>query len=88
MIGTLRKFSASIYAKILLGIIIIPFVFWGMGSTFISGNKNVVVTIDNKKYSTQEVVNFIQRYSDPNTQIQKKDIKDLLSIFIGHNSLY
>ena len=83
MIGALRKFSGSIYAKILLGIIIIPFVFWGMGSTFFSGNKNVVVTIDNEKYSTQEVVNFIQRYSDPNIKLMKKDIADLLSIFIG-----
>ena len=43
MLGSIRKFSTSIYAKILLGIVIIPFVFWGMGSAFTSGSKNIVV---------------------------------------------
>ena len=40
MLGSLRTFTSSIYAKILMGIIIIPFVFWGMGSSFVGGNKN------------------------------------------------
>ena len=43
MLAPLRKFSQSIYAKILLGIIVIPFVFWGMGSTLTGGNKNIIV---------------------------------------------
>jgi len=43
MLGAFRKFSGSIYAKILMGIIIIPFVFWGMGSNFVGGSKNVIV---------------------------------------------
>ena len=41
MLSSIRKFSTSIYAKILLGIIIIPFVFWGMGSVFSGGNTNI-----------------------------------------------
>ena len=46
MLGSFRKFSGSIYAKILLGIIVVPFVFWGMGSTITGGSKYVVVVID------------------------------------------
>ena len=61
MIGSLRKFSSSIYAKILMGIIIIPFVFWGMGSSFKGGNKNVVVIIDEEKYTIQDFANYIQK---------------------------
>ena len=56
MLGSIRKFSGSIYAKILLGIIIIPFVFWGMGSSIRGGSKNIVVVIDKEKYSTQDLV--------------------------------
>ena len=59
MLSSIRKFSKSIYAKILLGIVIIPFVFWGMGSTFTGGSKNVVVKIDEEKFSTQDLANFI-----------------------------
>ena len=51
MLGSIRKFSTSIYAKILLGIIVIPFVFWGMGTSFIGGNKNILVVIENEKYA-------------------------------------
>ena len=49
MLGPLRKFSTSIYAKILLGIVIIPFVFWGMGSSFRGGDKNIIVVIEKEK---------------------------------------
>jgi peptidyl-prolyl cis-trans isomerase D len=59
MLGPLRKFSSSIYAKILLGIIVIPFVFWGMGSSFIGGNKNIIVVIEKEKYSVEELENFL-----------------------------
>ena len=62
MLDSIRRFSNTIYAKILLGIVVIPFVFWGMGDTFSGGNKNIVVTIDKDKYSTQEFVNFIKMY--------------------------
>ena len=50
MLGPIRKFSSSIYAKILLGIIIIPFVFWGMGGSIRGGTKNVVVVIDDENF--------------------------------------
>ena len=83
MIGSLRKFSNSIYAKILLGIMIIPFIFWGMGSSFIGGNKNVIVVIDKEKYSIQEFGNFIQKFTPTGQQIDAEQIEKLLSNFIG-----
>ena len=83
MISSLRKFSSSIYAKILFGIIIIPFVFWGMGSSFVGGNKNIVLSIDKEKYSTQDFVNFIRRFSSPNQTIAADQIEEILTIYIG-----
>ena len=83
MLGSLRKFSGSIYAKILLGIIVIPFVFWGMGSSFVGGSKNIVVIIDNEKYPAQEFVNFIQKFADPNEKISSNQVEEFLSAFIG-----
>ena len=83
MIGSFRKFSNSIYAKILLGIMIIPFIFWGMGSSFIGGNKNVIVVIDKEKYSIQEFGNFIRKFTPTGQQIDAEQIEKLLSNFIG-----
>ena len=83
MLGAFRKFSGSIYAKILMGIIIIPFVFWGMGSNFVGGSKNVIVVIDKEKYSVQEFFNFVQKFASPNQKIETDQIEKFLSSFIG-----
>ena len=83
MLTSLRKFSSSIFAKILLGIVVVPFVFWGMGSSFTGGNKNVVVTINKEKFSTEEFINFIKRYIPPNKKTEAEDVEQLLSIYIG-----
>ena len=82
MLGAIRKFSKSIYAKILLGIVIIPFVFWGMGSSFKSGSKNVVVKIDKDKFSIQDFSNFVQSYGPVNQENASAIIDNLLTIFI------
>ena len=78
MLTSLRKFSTSIYAKILLAIVIIPFVFWGMGSSFSGGNKNIVVLIDNEKYTAQEFIKFVQKYAPPNQKIDSNKIEENL----------
>ena len=49
MISSFRKFSSSIYAKIFLFIVAIPFVFWGMGPVFTGGNLNTIVKIGKNK---------------------------------------
>ena len=81
MLGPIRKFSTSIYAKVLLIIIIIPFIFWGMGSAFKGGNKNIVVVIDKEKYSMQEFTNYIQKTATE--KISSNQIDGFLSNFIG-----
>ena len=83
MLGPIRKFSSSIYAKIFMIIIIIPFVFWGMGSNFMGGSKNVIVVIDKEKYSSQAFFNFIEKFASPDQKIGSDQIDKLLSNFIG-----
>ena len=80
MLGSIRKFSTSIYAKVLLGIIIIPFVFWGMGP-LTGGNKNIIVTIEKEKYSIQQFNNFMQRIAVK--KIEANHVDKLLYKFIG-----
>ena len=81
MLGSFRKFSGSIYAKILLGIIIIPFIFWGMGSSITGGSKNVVVVIDKEKYSIQHFSNFIKKTALK--KVESNDVEGFLFAFIS-----
>ena len=60
MLSSIRKFSSSIFAKIFLVIIAIPFIFWGMGDVFRGGNVNTIVKINNENISTKEFVNFVE----------------------------
>ena len=73
MISKLRSFSSSKFAGVLVAIIIIPFVFWGMGSVFSGGNTNNVAKINNKTISTQDFVDHINK-SGMNLDIIKKNI--------------
>ena len=59
MLSRIRNFSNTIYAKVFLFIVAIPFVFWGMGDLFSVGNKNTIVKISNEKISAQDFMNFI-----------------------------
>ena len=59
MLSNIRNFSKTIFAKILLAIIIIPFVFWGMGGVFNSGNSNNIVKINNLNISTQDFIDHL-----------------------------
>ncbi len=61
MLTSIGKFTKSFFVKILVGIIILPFIFWGMGDIFRGGNQNIIVTIDSEKISTQEFINYLQR---------------------------
>tara|TARA_Y100000590_G_scaffold412222_1_gene506981 strand:+ start:1216 stop:2664 length:1449 start_codon:yes stop_codon:yes gene_type:complete len=83
MISAIRKFSTTIYAKILLGIVVIPFVFWGMGSSFTGGNKNVIVQIDDNKFPIQEFANFVSSHQVSGQKINAEIIDRLLSVYIG-----
>ena len=54
MITATKKLIGSLLGKILIIIIILPFLFWGMGDVFRGGNQNILVKIDNQNISTQE----------------------------------
>ena len=45
MISSFRNFAKTKFAGLLVFIMIIPFVFWGMGSMFSSGNTNTIAKI-------------------------------------------
>ena len=59
MLSNIRKFAKTKFAGILVGVIIIPFVFWGMGGTFSSGNKNNLAKINNKSISTKDFLEYL-----------------------------
>ena len=49
MLNSIKKYSKTFLFKVLVGIIILPFLFWGMGDVFSGGSQNVVAKIDSKK---------------------------------------
>ena len=87
MTTSIGKLSKSFFVKALVGIIILPFVFWGMGDVFRGGNQNVVATIDSKKINTQEFLNYLNRLNLNDEQIKNLRNTDLiekiLSEYIG-----
>ena len=87
MLTSIGKFSKSFFVKLLVGIIILPFVFWGMGDVFRGGNQNVIASIDSEKISTQEFVKYLNRLNLSTDQIKnltKTDlIEKILSEYIG-----
>ena len=50
MIGSFRNFAKTKFAGILVFIMIIPFVFWGMGGMFSSGNTNIAPSLLFEKF--------------------------------------
>ena len=87
MLTSIGKYSKSFFIKVLVGIIILPFVFWGMGDIFRGGNQNILVSIDSEKISTQEFTNYLNRLNL--TEEQRKNITrtslldEIISEYIG-----
>ena len=87
MIGSFRNFAKSKFAGILVFIMIIPFVFWGMGGMFSSGNTNNVAKINKTNISTQDFIDHINRTNIPQQTIRnnldKNIIEELLSTLVS-----
>ncbi len=87
MLTSIGKFSKSFFVKLLVGIIILPFVFWGMGDVFRGGNQNVIASIESEKIGTQEFVDYLRRLNLNADQIKNLPNTDLiekiLSEYIG-----
>ena len=87
MATSIGKLSKSFFVKLLVGIIILPFVFWGMGDLFRGGNQNIIASIDSEKVTTQEFVRYLNRLNlseEDRKNISKSDlINKILSEYIG-----
>ena len=83
MLSSLRNFTSSPYAKIFLAIVILPFIFWGMGPVFQGGKKNVIVEIEKEKISKQEYIDFVKFHLTDEVLPNKNLIEKMLSNFIG-----
>ena len=78
MTTSIGKLSKSFFVKLLVGIIILPFVFWGMGDVFRGGNQNVIATIDSKKLSTQDFIDYLNRLNLSDLEIKNIKNTDLV----------
>ena len=91
MLNKLRNFSKTKLAGLLVVIIIIPFVFWGMGSVFSGGKTNSLVKINNKNISTQDFIEYVNKSNiEPNdikNNLDKNILQEILTQLISLNLL-
>ena len=91
MIGSFRNFAKTKFAGLLVFIMIIPFVFWGMGSMFSSGNTNNLAKINKTNISTQEFIDYLNASGIPQQYIRENlennIIQELLSGLISQTLL-
>ncbi len=71
MISSFRNFAKTKFAGILVFIMIIPFVFWGMGGMFSSGNTNTIAKINKLNISTQEFIDYLNDTGIPQNKIRE-----------------
>ena len=87
MIGSFRNFAKTKFAGILVFIMIIPFVFWGMGSMFSSGNTNTIAKINEKNISTEEFIDYLNNSGIPQNTIRENlndnIIEEILSTVVS-----
>ena len=87
MISSFRNFAKTKFAGLLVFIMIIPFVYSGMGGMFSSGNTNNIAKINDKNISTQDFIEHINRSNIPQQTIKdnldKNIIEELLSTLIS-----
>ena len=91
MISSFRNFAKTKFAGLLVFIMIIPFVFWGMGSMFSDGNTNNLAKINKTNISTQEFIDYLNGTGIPQETIRNKlndnIIEELLSSLISNTLL-
>ena len=91
MISSFRNFAKTKFAGLLVFIMIIPFVFWGMGSMFSSGNTNNIAKINKTNISTQEFIDYLNSSNIPEQTIRanlnNNIIEELLSSLVSSKLL-
>jgi peptidyl-prolyl cis-trans isomerase D len=87
MISSFRNFAKTKFAGLLVFIMIIPFVFWGMGSIFSSGNSNNIAKINKTNISTQEFIDYLNSSGIAQETIRKNlnnnIVEELLSSLVS-----
>ena len=78
MIGSLRNFAKTKLAGLLVFIMIIPFVFWGMGGMFSSGNTNNLAKINKENISTEEFIEYLNNSGIPQDYIKENLDKNII----------
>ncbi len=92
MIASIGKFSKSFIAKVFVAIIALPFILWGMGDVFRSGNQNVIAEINETKISTKEFMDYLQAVNITKEEIQnkgkKKIVNEILTNYISEKIIF
>ena len=83
MLNSIRNFSKTVTAKIFLFIVAIPFVFWGMGDVFTSGNTNSLAKINNENISTEDFIDHINKLNINKNLIKDKIDENILEEVLG-----
>ena len=87
MISSFRNFAKTKFAGLLVFIMIIPFVFWGMGSMFSSGNTNNLAKVDNENITTQDFIDYLNNSGIPQETIRNNlknnVIEELLTTLVS-----
>ena len=83
MLNSIRNFSKTVPAKIFLFIVAIPFVFWGMGDVFTSGNTNSLAKINNENISTEDFIDHINKLNINQNLIKDKIDENILEEILG-----
>ncbi len=86
MLGSFRNFSKSKFSAVFIFIVCIPFVFFGMGDIFSSGNTNNIAKINDKNISTEDFLTHVNTLEISPEYIRdnldKNVIEELLSTLI------
>jgi peptidyl-prolyl cis-trans isomerase D len=73
MLDIIRNLVASIFGKILLGIMVLSFALWGVGDLLNSGNSQLAAKVENEKITLDEFYYEFQRSIDDfNRKIDKR----------------
>ncbi len=83
MLNKLRGFSNTKLASVLIAIIIVPFVFWGMGSVFSGGNTNNIAKVNNETISTQDFMNYVNQTMMDSEYIKKNINNNIIENIIS-----
>ena len=87
MLQSIRNFAKGKMSKVLLVVLIIPFVLWGMGDVFRGGSQGTIATLNNKRISITDYINHFNALNvsrefiinNPETKIFEEVLNKLVS---------